>query len=83
MYADGTILCYGNNGHTLWPKSSTKQHGFQSTYKKASNRVKLMMPLHDHLTPKIVLRMIHMSTIVPITVKQKQRLQSLERRVSV
>ena len=78
-------------GHTL-DQSLQLNNSFQSAYKKASSRVKLMMSLHDHLTPKIVMK-IYMSLIVPIlvymgnlkldfTVTQKQRLQSLERRVS-
>ena len=79
-------------GHTL-DQSLHLNNSFQSAYKKASSRVKLMNSLLDHLTPKIALR-IYMSTIVPIlvymgslklhfTVTQKQRLRSLERRVSV
>ena len=84
-------ISYVYLGHTLDPNLQLN-HSFQSAYKKASSRVKLMASLHDHLTPEIAMK-IYMTTIVPIlvymgslklhlTATQKDRLHSLERRVS-
>ena len=84
-------ISYVYLGHTLDP-SLQLNNSFQSAYKKASSRVKLMISLRDHLTPGIA-KKIYLTTIVPIlvymgslklhlTTTQKGRLQSLERRVS-
>lgn len=78
-------------GHTL-DQSLYLNNSFQSAYKKASSRVKLMMSLSSHLTTETAQK-IYMATIVPIlvymgtlklqfTATQQARLHSLERRVS-
>ena len=59
-------ISYVYLGHTLDPNLQLN-NSFQSAYKKASSRVKLMASLHDHLTPEIAMK-IYMRTILPILV---------------